>query len=84
MTRHRSDDFHSGRGYGADEASRHGLLGWLRKQFDKLLRAGGGPAPATILFTHALDEQLSGATSGERERRRKSLPHTTPFDEQRR
>ena len=61
MARHGKNDFHNGRDYGADKPAGGGLLGWLRRQFEKMLRAGGDPGPETILFTHALDDQFRRA-----------------------
>ncbi len=80
MGSNRQDDFHNGRIYGADEPV-GGMFGWLQRQVDKFLRAGGEPGPATILFTHALDDQLSAMAGGEREPPRTTLPHQTPFDD---
>lgn len=79
MTWHRQDNFHNGREYLSDEAT-GGFLAWLRRQFTKLLRAGGEPGPATILYTHALDDELSGM-AGKRDRHERTrIPHSTPFD----
>lgn len=80
----RQDDFHNSRVYGADEPSGGGVLGWLKRQFDKLLRGGGEPGPAAVLLTHALDDQLSGLAADGRDRQRTTLPHTTPLEDPRR
>jgi hypothetical protein len=69
MARHGKSDFHNGRVYGADRPAGDGLLGWLRRQFEKMLRAGGEPGPETILFTHALDDQFRNLPPDWRQRR---------------
>jgi hypothetical protein len=50
----------------------------LRRQFDKMLRIGGQPGPETILFTHALDDQLRNPPAERRQRR--AAPPCAPFE----
>jgi hypothetical protein len=73
-----NSDFHNGRDYGPDKAAGGGLIGWLRRQFDKMLRIGGQPGPETILFTHALDDQLRNPPAERRQRR--AAPPGAPFE----
>ena len=84
MLRHRHDNFHNSREHGADEPTRGGFLNWLRRQLSMLLWSAGGPTPVTILYTHALDERLSGLAAEQRERARKGLGHKAPFGDRRR
>lgn len=73
----RQDDFHSSRVYGADEPVGGGILSWLQRQFDRLLRDSNEPGPATVLLTHALDDQLSALEIEGGERQRAALTHKT-------
>lgn len=69
MARRGNNDFHNGRDYRADKSPGGGLLGWLRRQFEKMLKAGGDPGPETILFTHALDDQFRSLPTDRRQQR---------------
>ena len=78
MARRGRNDFHNGRGYGADKSPGSGLLNWLRRQFEKMLRAGGEPGSEIILFTHALDDQFRNLRKDPRQRQ--AAHHGTPFE----
>jgi len=55
----RQSGYHNLRNRGMDEPG-EGFFAWARRQFDTLLKSSGGPACETILYTHAMDDELAG------------------------
>ena len=56
----RQSGYHNLRNQEMDERASEGFFAWARRQFDTLLKSSGGPAAETILYTHAIDDQLAG------------------------
>ena len=56
----RQSGYHNLRNQRSDEEESEGFLAWARRQLDALLRSSGGPASETILYTHAMDDELTG------------------------
>lgn len=56
----RQSGYHNIRNQGADERTGEGFFAWARRHIDMLLKSGGEPSPAMILYTHAIDEELGG------------------------
>lgn len=78
----RQSGYHNIRNRGAEEQPSGGFFAWARRQIEVLLKSGGGDPPlATILYTHAIDEELGALVPPAQGRPSPSF-HQNPYEGQ--